>query len=154
MQTTARGVLGMPLSRGRRAAHREASPLDQLERIEEALGCYRHLANVRELVYGQPSATVTLATAAKAIGVSQCHLARLFQEKVGTSFHYWMTLRRSHTAMMLMRERPVTASEAARLSGFASYRSFARAFKEVVGLSPSIYRRQAQQARRGGFAKN
>lgn len=146
----------MYLSKGRRTrhGHSEASPFDELKRIDEALGYYRHLANVRAFVNSQPEATVSLANSAQAIGISQSHLARLFREKVGTSFHHWLTLRRINTAMNLMREKPVTAFQAAHLSGFASYRSFARAFKEVVGLPPSIYRKQAQQSRTGRFANN
>lgn len=123
---------------------RDTSLLDELERIEEALGHNRHLANVREFVTRQRSATVTLATTAHAIGISQSHLARLFQTKVGTSFHRWLTLRRVRSAIALMRERPITATQAAHLSEFTSYRSFARAVKNAVGLSPSMFRRQMQ----------
>lgn len=144
----------MPVFGERRTRHRRALALDELERFDEALDHYRHLANVRAFVNGQPSAAITLATAAHAIGVSHSHLARLFQEKVGTSFHHWLTLRRIRTAMKLMHERPITAFQAAHLCGFASYRSFARAFKAIVGLSPATYRKQVEQSQADIFAKN
>lgn len=129
------------------------STFDELQRIEEALGSYRHLANLRAFVDGQGDATVTLAGAAEAIGVSRCHLARLFQEKVGASFHQWLTLRRIYFAMKLMNERPITAMQTSHLVGFSSYRSFARAFTKVVGVPPSMYRQHTKHARIGQIRK-
>lgn len=75
-----------PGSRTHLSKNRLKRHLDELERVEEALRQYRHLAKAREFVNGQPRATVTLTTTAHAIGISQSHLARLFQEKVGMSF--------------------------------------------------------------------
>lgn len=131
-----------------RAHQCKPAPLDELERIDKAFDHCRHLANVRAFVTGRSGGdAITLAAAARAIGISQSHLARLFQERVGTSFHRWLTLRRINAAVQLMHERPVTALQAADMAGFVSYRSFARAFREVVGLAPSIYRKQARQCR-------
>lgn len=144
----------MHSSEGSRVHQCKPSPLDELDRIDRALDYCRHLANVRTFVNGRPHAAITLAVAAQAIGISQSHLARLFQERVGTSFHRWLTLRRVHTAIQLMHERPLTALQAAHLSGFASYRSFARAFREIVGFAPSIYRKQVRQCRSGRTANN
>jgi AraC-like DNA-binding protein len=132
----------------------EASPFHELAWIEEALSQHRHLSKVREFVHGQSRDPVTLAIAARAIGISQSHLARLFQKKLGTSFHHWLTLRRVCAALEVMRERPTTAFQAAHLSGFASYRSFARAFKVIVGVSPSVYIRRARGPWGHGFANN
>lgn len=143
----------MRISGGRRTRRPGASSLDELERIDEALGRYRHLVNLRTFVDGRPSPTVTLASAAQGIGISRSHLARLLHEKVGTSFQHWLTLKRVYAAMVLM-QAPVTLIQAAHLSGFASYRSFARAFKDVVGVSPSAYRKQLEPGPRRDFATN
>lgn len=130
-----------------RALQCEPTPLNELERIEEAFDHCRHLANVRAFVSSRSGDGIALAATALAIGLSQSHLARLFHERVGTSFHRWLTLRRIRAAVQLMHERPITALQAADMAGFASYRSFARAFREIVGLAPSIYRKQARQCR-------
>lgn len=122
-----------------------ASIVDQLERIESTLGHYRHLSNVRAYVDGRNSSPVSLATAAHAIGISQSQLSRLFQDKIGVSFRTWVTLRRVRVAMELMRDRQMPAYEAAYVSGFAHYRSFARTFKGIAGMAPSRYRRMVER---------
>lgn len=133
--------LTMPsFSRG--ANRRRLSSLRaDLKRIEDSLYYYRHLSALRSFVENQSLDSVTLTRAAEAIGISPSQLSRLFTEKTGTSFRSWLALRRVVVAMELMCERQVLACEAARLSGFASYRSFARTFKQTVGINPSTYGR-------------
>lgn len=123
----------------------EASLLSQLARFDKALAYYRHLADIPAFVDRQAASRITLHMVARAVGLSQSQLSRIFQEKVGISFHRWLTLRRLHAAMELMRERQLSAAEAAYLSGFASYRSFTRTFRKFVGTTPSKYRKQVEE---------
>lgn len=64
---------------------------------------------------GWSGEALMLTAAARAIGVSHSHLARLFQQKAGTSFLRWLTLRRLRVAVQLMHERPATSLETGEL---------------------------------------
>jgi AraC-like DNA-binding protein len=131
----------------RRPDHRlDFSWLRQLESIDEALGYYRHLSSVSAFIDNQRLSRVTIAVVAQAIGISPNHLSRLFQEKLGVSFHDWLTLRRVREATRLLQARQISASQAAHVSGFASYRSFVRAFKDVIGITPTKYRKLIEEA--------
>lgn len=107
----------MHSSAGSPAHQCRPSLLEELEKIGKAVDDCRHLTHVRSLVNGWSGEALTLTAAARAIGVSHCHLARLFQQKAGTSFLRWLTLRRLRVAVQLMHERPATSLETGELGG-------------------------------------
>jgi len=85
---------------------------------------------------------VTLAAAARALGVSRRALQRKLASR-GTSFREVRQAVRQDLALSLLNRFDVTTTEAADAVGFAELSSFSRAFKRWTGVSPQSYRRKA-----------
>jgi AraC-like DNA-binding protein len=89
--------------------------------------------------FAQPLDVPTLARLAH---YSPAHFSRQFRAVFGETPHRYLQRRRVERAMELLREtdRPVT--EICFDIGFNSLGTFSRTFGEVVGKSPSDYRRR------------
>ena len=53
---------------------------------------------------------------------------------------------RTTTIIMLLRSRSANISEVADQTGYQDYRSFTRAFKNEIGMTPSEYQKQFQDS--------
>jgi len=89
--------------------------------------------------FAQPLDVPTLAGLAHS---SPAHFSRQFRAVFGETPHRYLQRRRVERAMELLREtdRPVT--EICFDVGFNSLGTFSRTFSEVVGESPSAYRKR------------
>ena len=87
-----------------------------------------------------------VAHIARRVGVTARTLETLFGRTVGTGpGAYYLDLRLNAARRLLLDAR-LPAAEVALRSGFSSISTFSRAFKRRFGLSPSVFRRQAQGA--------
>jgi len=88
---------------------------------------------------------------ADSVHLSRAHFIRSFRQTFGETPHRYLQRRRVERAMALLREtdRPVT--EICLDVGFASLGTFSRTFHEIVGTSPSGYRRREQAAPRAAI---
>ncbi|MGH3657218.1 MAG: helix-turn-helix domain-containing protein [Micromonosporaceae bacterium] len=79
--------------------------------------------------------------------VSEAHFIRTFRTTFGETPHRYLQRRRIERAMMLLREtnRPIT--DVSWAVGFNSLGTFSRTFSEIVGESPTAYRRGAETLR-------
>lgn len=86
------------------------------------------------------SRDLTLDRIAKEVLISKFHLSREFKEATGqTIFGYLNTLRVTAAAKAIRAGQSV--SEAAEAAGFENLSYFSRKFKEIMGKSPSEYRK-------------
>jgi AraC-like DNA-binding protein len=81
--------------------------------------------------------------AARAIGVSRRGLERAFRIAVGLSPAAYSRLRRIDDCARELRREEAALAAIALEAGYADQSHFCREFKDVVGLSPGAYRRQA-----------
>jgi transcriptional regulator GlxA family with amidase domain len=90
--------------------------------------------------YAQPLDVPALARIAI---VSEAHFIRTFSQTFGETPHRYLQRRRVERSMFLLREtsRPIT--EICLDVGFNSLGTFSRTFREIVGESPSAYRKRA-----------
>lgn len=81
--------------------------------------------------------------------VSPAHFIRTFRQAFGETPHRYLQRRRIERAMALLRagEEPVT--EVALAVGFTSLGTFGRTFRDIVGQSPTEFRRSAQATEDG-----
>jgi len=89
-----------------------------------------------------------LDTIAREAGYSRFHFARAFRNTYGETPHAYLTRRRIERAKDLLRSANLTVTEICDLVGFSSLGSFSSRFRELVGVSPSAYRRSV--VARGG----
>jgi AraC-like DNA-binding protein len=78
---------------------------------------------------------------ARAAAFSRFHFARGFKEAYGETPGQYLTRRRVERAQDLLRSAGLTVTEICHLVGFSSLGSFSARFSELVGVSPTEYRR-------------
>lgn len=96
--------------------------------------------------YAQPLNVEALARDAN---MSAGHLSRQFRLAYGESPYAYLMTRRIERAMALLRRGDHTVTEACFAVGCASLGTFSTRFTELVGMSPSAYRRQVTSTTAG-----
>ena len=109
------------------------------------------LRRVRDRIdrdYAQPLDVEALARGAH---MSAGHLSRQFRQAYGESPYSYLMTRRIERAMALLRRGDLSVTEVCFAVGCSSLGTFSTRFTELVGMSPSEYRKRAAQAT-GGMA--
>jgi AraC-like DNA-binding protein len=89
----------------------------------------------------------TVATLARAAGLSRAAFARQFRRRFGMSPMRYLADLRMREAARLLSETDATLALVAAEVGYESEFAFSRAFKRHSGEAPGVYRRKAQPAR-------
>jgi AraC-like DNA-binding protein len=101
------------------------------------------LRRVRDRIdreYAQPLDVEALARGAN---MSAGHLSRQFRLAYGESPYSYLMTRRIERAMALLRRGDLSVTEVCFAVGCSSLGSFSSRFSELVGVPPSLYRRDA-----------
>ena len=107
------------------------------------------LRRVRDRIdreYAQPLDVEALARGAH---MSAGHLSREFRRAYGESPYSYLMTRRIERAMALLRRGDLSVTEVCFAVGCSSLGTFSTRFTELVGVPPSVYRREARAGRRG-----
>jgi AraC-like DNA-binding protein len=112
----------------------------------------RHLARLRTVrdridrEYAQPLDVEALA---RGVGMSAGHLSREFKLAFGESPYSYLMTRRIERAMALLRLGELSVTDVCFAVGCSSLGTFSTRFSELVGVSPSAYRRDPAHATAG-----
>ena len=101
------------------------------------------LRRVRDRIdrdYAQPLDVEALARTAH---MSAGHLSRQFKAAYGESPYSYLMTRRIERAMALLRRGDLSVTEVCFAVGCSSLGTFSTRFTELVGVPPSIYKREA-----------
>lgn len=101
------------------------------------------LRRVRDRIdrdYAQPLDVEALARGAS---MSAGHLSRQFRLAFGESPYAYLMTRRIERAMALLRRGDMSVTDVCFAVGCASLGTFSTRFTELVGVPPSVYRREA-----------
>lgn len=101
------------------------------------------LRRVRDRIdrdYAQP---LDVAALARGVHLSAGHLSRAFRAVYGESPYSYLMTRRIERAMTLLRRGDMSVTEVCFAVGCSSLGTFSTRFSELVGMSPSSYRRLA-----------
>jgi AraC-like DNA-binding protein len=115
----------------------------------ERLRDLARLRRVRDRIdreYAQPLDVEALARGAH---MSAGHLSRQFRAAYGESPYSYLMTRRIERAMMLLRRGDMSVTDVCFAVGCSSLGTFSTRFTELVGMSPSTYRREAARAAEG-----
>jgi AraC-like DNA-binding protein len=107
------------------------------------------LRRVRDRIdreYAQPLNVEALAREAH---MSAGHLSREFRLAYGESPYGYLMTRRIERAMALLRRGDLSVTEVCFAVGCSSLGTFSTRFTELVGMPPSVYRREAAGATEG-----
>lgn len=89
--------------------------------------------------YAQP---LNLESLARGAHMSAGHLSREFKRIYGESPYSYLMTRRIERAMTLLRRGDLTVTEVCFAVGSSSLGTFSTRFTELVGVPPSVYRRE------------
>lgn len=84
--------------------------------------------------------TLTNAHIAKAVGISEVYLRKLFSQHLSTSISHYLRIARIEKAKSLLAETSMSVSEIAEQCGYSNIYYFCRVFKKNMGCTPSVYR--------------
>jgi AraC-like DNA-binding protein len=90
---------------------------------------------------------ITRADVARAVHVSEPHLARCFRQATGATLGKTLTTLRIERAKFLLRGSTLTVTQVAGEVGFSSFSHFSKTFREHVGVVPTAFRTEAARAR-------
>ncbi len=104
------------------------------------------LRRVRDRIDREYARPLDVEALARGIHVSAGHLSREFRRAYGESPYAYLMTRRIERAMALLLRGDHTVTEACFAVGCSSLGTFSTRFKQLVGVSPSAYRRSAPAA--------
>lgn len=96
--------------------------------------------------YAQP---LDLEALARGAHLSAGHLSREFRRIYGESPYSYLMTRRIERAMTLLRRGDLSVTDVCFAVGSSSLGTFSTRFTELVGVPPSVYRRDHSQAAAG-----
>lgn len=117
--------------------------LNRIDLIEKTSPGSLDLAR-KILVYMQENYlnSFTIDNLARHLGYNKDYLSRFFHNYLRCGFNSYLNGLRSRHAINLMENGMTNLTEVAYASGFSSYRTFNRAFKQSFYLSPSEYKKK------------
>src|SRR5689334_11193559 len=113
-------------------------PTDK-ERLRD-LALLRRVRDRIDREYAQPLDVEALAAG---VNVSAGHLSRQFRLAYGESPYSYLMTRRIERAMALLRRGDMSVTDVCFAVGCSSLGTFSNRFTELVGVPPSVYRREA-----------
>ena len=113
---------------------------------EHRLGTLTRLRKVRDRIDREYAHPLDVQALAEGVNMSAGYLSREFKRAYGESPYSYLMTRRIERAMTLLRFDDRSVTDVCFTVGFSSLGTFSSRFSELVGLSPSAYRRAAIEA--------
>jgi AraC-like DNA-binding protein len=107
------------------------------------------LRRVRDRIDRDYAQSLDVESLARGVNMSAGHLSRQFRRAYGESPYAYLMTRRIERAMALLRRGELSVTEVCFEVGCSSLGTFSTRFSELVGVPPSVYRRQAAGATAG-----
>lgn len=101
----------------------------------------RQVRLVIDHLEGHLQEKTTIAELSGLLGLSRFHFIRAFKKAVGMPPHQFILHRRIERARELLADRDLSVSEIAARSGFGGVAQLSRAFRQIVGTTPTSFRR-------------
>jgi AraC-like DNA-binding protein len=113
-----------------------------MSRAEEEIN--RRLLRSRDAMDGAYAQPLDVPALARIAHMSEAHFTRAFRATFGETPHRYLQRRRVERAMFLLRETKRSVTAICFDVGFTSLGTFSRTFREIMGRSPTDYRRHAK----------
>lgn len=113
--------------------------------VQRRIAYYPRALLAAQYVRDHIGQAIRLETVSALAGLTPCAFSRYFAEKVGITFSTLVKTLRIEHAVDQLEARSGAISALATLTGYQSCCTFSRAFKDVMGQSPTEYRRRHLQ---------
>ena len=100
------------------------------------------IAKARKYIHAHLDQPLPLGLVARQAGLSESHFCRLFKDSAGLTLTDYVNRCRIDWAKRELLKPEARISEIAFLIGYQSLSQFNRSFARIVGLSPTLYRRE------------
>ena len=107
------------------------------------------LRRVRDRIDREYAEPLDVEALARGVNMSAGHLSREFRRAYGEPPYSYLMTRRIERAMALLRRGDLSVTEVCFEVGCSSLGTFSSRFTELVGVPPSVYRRQSAGAAAG-----
>jgi AraC-like DNA-binding protein len=107
------------------------------------------LRRVRDRMDREYARPLDVEALARGEHVSAGHLSREFRRAYGESPYSYLMTRRIERAMALLRRGDLSVTEVCFAVGCSSLGTFSTRFTELVGMPPSVFRREAARGTEG-----
>ena len=107
------------------------------------------LRRVRDRIDRDFAQPLDVEALARGVHMSAGHLSRQFRLAYGESPYSYLMTRRIERAMALLRRGDLSVTEVCFAVGCSSLGTFSTRFTELVGVPPSVYRREGVQTTAG-----
>ncbi len=107
---------------------------------------HRRMLRARDAMDRDFALPLRVPTLAALACVSEANFIRTFKATFGETPHRYLQRRRIERAMYLLRTSPMSVTDVCMESGFSGLGTFSRTFRDIVGESPSEFRRRGPLA--------
>lgn len=107
------------------------------------------LRRARDQIDREYARPLDVEAVARSVHMSAGHFSREFRRAFGESPYSYLMTRRIERAMALLRRGDMSVTEVCFAVGCSSLGTFSTRFSELVGMTPSSYRRLEADAMRG-----
>lgn len=121
------------------------SALTEAQRLSD-LARLRRVRDRIDREYAQPLDVEALA---RGVNMSAGHLSRQFKQAYGEAPYSYLMTRRIERAMALLQRGDLSVTDVCFTVGCSSLGTFSTRFTELVGVAPSVYRRQVADGEAG-----
>src|SRR5947207_4081325 len=109
-----------------------------------------NMARARQFIEKHQAEPLSLGRVARVANISRHYFCKMFKKATGISFIDYLSRVRVEKSKTLLVNPNSRISEAAFASGFQSMTNFNRAFRRIVGRSPTQFRKLLPKLRRSG----
>ena len=107
------------------------------------------LRRVRDRIDREYAQPLDVEALARGVNMSAGHLSREFRRSYGESPYSYLMTRRIERAMALLRVGDLSVTDVCFAVGCSSLGTFSTRFTELVGVPPSVYRREGARVTAG-----
>ena len=104
----------------------------------------RRLLRARDAMDRSYPEPLDIESLARVAHVSEAHFIRSFRATFGETPHRYLQRRRVERSMFLLRETRKSVTEVCFDVGFTSLGTFSRTFREILGITPTDYRKRTE----------
>jgi AraC-like DNA-binding protein len=114
----------------------------EVQKVQVPSTCSPYIVNIISFIQNHLSKKYTVTDLAKELNLSPSYVSHHFKEQTGISISSYIARQKIEEAKRLLSYTDVSLAQIATILGFSSQQYFQNVFKKIVGMTPSVYRKE------------